>query len=368
MSYTDDHIALLALHLTTGIGSVLTRALVSYLGSPSAVFSADKRQLMALPGFSDYRCQQVLKGTNLKKAEKILTKLQSSSVGISSYLDKQYPQRLKNHMDSPLFLFHRLSVDLNQLKTVGIVGTRMPTEYGRMMCQSLVRDLKPYGPLIVSGLAYGIDGAAHNAAVQNNLPTVAVLGSGIDRLYPEDHVPLVEKMLENGGVLSEFLPGTAPDRENFPRRNRIIAALSDVLIVVQSAAKGGSMITAEYANNYSKDVFAVPGKLTDEMSKGCHLLIKSHKAHLLESVKDIAYIMRWDKKYVQSALAFENTLSEMEKKVLNTIRQQPDCGVDRLVLELGLPLPQTAAILLNLEIRGLINSLPGKKYILAQNL
>jgi DNA processing protein len=254
----------------------------------------------------------------------------------------------------------------DDLKTVAIVGTRSPSEYGKMMTDKIVADLKPFNVNIISGLAYGIDTIAHQACVNNKINTIAVLGQGLKNIYPAQNRTLAKRIMDHGSLISEFPFNTQPDRENFPRRNRIIAGMSDAIIVVESAAKGGSIITANYGNDYFKDVFAIPGKIGDKKSEGCNKLIKQNKAHLLESVADIAYIMNWEKddpKPKQMTLALD--LDDDERRIVAFMKEEQVTNIDQMHYALELSLSNLSSSLLNLEFKGIVRSLPGKKYNLA---
>jgi len=226
--------------------------------------------------------------------------------------------------------------------------------------------LQQYNCTIVSGLAYGVDTTAHRQAVACEMPTLGVLGNGMNTLYPAANRKLASKMLDKGGIISEYPMDTKPDKENFPKRNRVIAGMSDVVVIIESARKGGSMITAEYANNYNKDVFAFPGRTNDEYSEGCNHLIKAHKAHLCTSAEDIAYIMRWDKQAEPKQLELIVDLPEEEQQLLKIIKDNPNIGLDSLHYKTKLPLANITTMLLNLEFKGIVKSLPGKKYILSR--
>ena len=261
-------------------------------------------------------------------------------------------------------MYSKGTVDYNNQRVISIVGTRKATDYGKDFCNELIKDLVPHNPLIVSGLAYGIDVCAHKAALQHNLPTIGVLAHGLDRLYPAQHKSVASQMLDNGALLSDFKSGTKPDRENFPKRNRIVAGMSDLTIVIESSKKGGSLITAHIANDYNRDVFALPGRIGDSQSEGCNNLIKSHKAALIQSAKDIEYVMGWEvqKKNtpIQTQLFVELT---PEQKTLTAILSKQDkIGIDKLSLLAKMPMSQTTSLLLNLEFDGVVKSLPGKLY------
>jgi DNA processing protein len=260
-------------------------------------------------------------------------------------------------------------MDLNVPRVVSIVGTRKPTDYGREFTEKLVKELVQCDVLVLSGLAYGIDITAHRAALQNELQTVAVVAHGMDEVYPGTHRSVAEKMMRHGGMLSEYMSDTNPDKENFPSRNRIVAGMSDAIIVIETALKGGSMITANLGNDYNRDVFALPGKITDEASIGCNRLIRSNRAALMESPQDFIEAMGWqpskkDKnKSIQPQLFVD--LDETEMKLINLIKSNGNTGIDLLSVESGITMSQLSALLLNLEFKGAVRSLPGKIYTLA---
>jgi len=358
----------IALKQTPQIGPVTARSLISYCGGIEQVFKASKKQLLKAPGVGE-KTVDFLKSeegfeVGLAQAEKELSLLEKHDIKVLFYTDAGYPQRLKHYTDSPILIYYKGSADLNHPRIVGIVGTRKPTPHGISICEELVEGLLPYNALVISGLAYGIDITAHKKSVEVNIPTIGVMGHGFKTVYPQAHRKTAHQMLENGGLISEFTYETAIAREHFPMRNRIIAGMSDALIVVETAQSGGSMITAHLANGYNKDVFAVPGRLKDKASKGCNHLIKTHKAALIESAEDIAYIMRWsaDKEGRQTNLFVE--LSEVEKQIMGIIETKEEVAIDLLSYEANLPPSKMAAILLELEFKGVVKSLPGKKYIL----
>ena len=271
---------------------------------------------------------------------------------------------MSQYEDAPLLLYIKGDSDLNPARTVSIVGTRKPTTYGKAMTENIVKGLIDYEVQIISGLAYGVDSLTHHTCVNNKMDNIAVMGTGLDKIYPAVNRSLAEKICHKGALLTEFPIATNPDRENFPMRNRIIAAMSDVVIVIQSAAQGGSLITAEFANAYYKDVFAVPGRVNDDMSIGCNKLIKSNKAHLLESIDDVAYIMRWDANRNDEKKQAElfQTLSPEEESIVNILRQHEEIAIDRLHHLSKMNLSDLAAHLLTLEFNNIVTALPGKKY------
>ena len=361
----EDLIYKLALTLIPGVGSVNGKSLVAYCGGVKAVFMEKKRALLKIPGIGEQTINAIANHNVFGRAEEELAFIEKNKITPLFYLDKEYPIRIKQCHDSPLMLFYKGTSELNAPKVVAMVGTRKATEYGRDMCRKIIEGLVEQNVLIVSGLAYGIDTWSHKAALDNKLETIGVLGHGLDRIYPYANRALAEKMTESGGLLCEYMSNTMPDRENFPMRNRIIAGISDAVIVVEAGASGGALITAEIANSYNRDVFAVPGRLGDPHSEGCNKLIKINKAALIQSAKDISYLLNWNdendkKKSVQRQLFLD--LSPDEELIVNTLREKGDMEVDTLLLETQLMPAKAASVLLNLEFEGVIRCLPGKVY------
>ena len=357
----------IALTMVPDVGPVMAKLLISYCGSAEAVFNASKKELLKIPGVGPKTVDKLLVSDTFERAEKQMEYLSNHSGNAVVFHSDEYPQRLKHFESSPLVLYYKGKMNLNHKRTVAIIGTRKPTEQGKINCEKLIEGLKDYDVQIISGLAFGIDTCAHKKSVETNTETIGVMGHGLDILYPAENRKLVNNMISNGGILTEFPINTRPDRENFPMRNRIIASMSDVVIVVESKRKGGSIITAEFANSYNKDVFAIPGRTTDEASEGCNKLIKQHKANLLESAADIGYIMRWDEidktRVVQKSLFIE--FNEQEQKLVDILKERDSVTIDELSHVLNLPPSNLANMLLNLEFKGAIRSLPGKKYILS---
>ena len=359
----------LALTFTKNIGDHLAKVLVSYCGSAEAVFTTSAKKLMQIPGINIKTIEQLNFDEALQRAEKELRFVEKNNIQVIFYTDAAYPKRLKNCADSPALLYYKGNADLNHARIISIVGTRTPTEYGRQLCHNLVEDLEPYNVLIVSGLAYGIDVAAHKECLNRNIPTVGVFGHGLDRMYPAQNRSVADKMLENGGLLTDFSSGTLPAREHFPRRNRIVAGISDATVVIEANIKSGTLITAEIANSYNRDVFAFPGRINDEFSEGCNFLIRNNKAALLTSGADLAYILGWEKassdKPAKAQLALPIDLPTGERIIFEAIQQNAGVlGIDDLAAQTNLPLSQLAMNLLNLEMQGYVRSLPGKTYAL----
>jgi len=302
----------------------------------------------------------------LAKAEKETDFIFRHRINYSFYLDDGYPTRLKNCPDSPVIFFYKGDVDFEHPKIVSIVGTRQATQYGKDLCNRIVDDLckRNHNPIIISGLAFGIDICAHRAALRNSLPTIAVLGHGMSQIYPAAHAAAAREIIGHGALLTEFLSDSPIDKHNFVRRNRLIAGLSDLTIVVESRIRGGALITADIANSYNRDVFAFPGRLTDECSAGCNWLVKTNKASLLQSVDDIEYLMGWDnqpKSPVQQEL-FPEEISVEEKNILRILKENGETAIDNLGVALQMPVSKISTLLLNLELAGLVHSLPGKVY------
>ena len=357
----------LALACNPGIGSVTGRALLNHFGTAEAVFKAKKSHLMSLSGIGEKTADLILSKKGFDRAEQEQKFIDKYKIKPLFFANDDYPSRLKNCYDAPLLVYFKGEADLNAAKIISIVGTRNATSYGKELCQQLIGGLKPHNVLVVSGLAYGIDIMAHKACLKENIPTIAALGHGLDRIYPALHRPQAEKMLENGGLITEFPSGTNPDRENFPKRNRIIAGIADATIVVEAGIKGGALITAEIANSYNRDVFAFPGRVTDDFSAGCNYLVKTNRAHLISGVKDLEYILGWTentlKKIQQTSLRLN--LSVDEKKVTDILNEKGLTGIDSLALAIKLPQSKLAITILGLEMQGIIVALPGKMYKLA---
>lgn len=368
----QSRLSLLALHFIPGIGDHIIRQLVSYCGSPEKVFTTPRGKLLKIPGVGGITANAIAKESPFKKAEQEVLKAEKHDVQLIFYIDKLYPSRLKTINDSPTLLYTKGKMNLENPKTVGIVGTRRATDYGKICIEELIAGLLPHDVLIVSGLAYGIDIWAHKESIQKNLATVGVLGSGIDVMYPAQHKETAIKMEQNGGIITENPFGTKPDAHNFPARNRIIAGLSDALVVIEAGERGGALITAEIANSYNKDVFAFPGNIGRSYSIGCNNLIKANKANLITSIKDLEYIMNWDpsdnqKKETKQSQSLEG-LTDAEMVIMNTLLDNGGVLViDDLSWKTNFPLSQLASTLLGLEFKGAVSSLPGKRYKVAKS-
>lgn len=356
----------IALTKIQGIGPKLSRLLLAYSGSVEGVFSNSKKQLMSIPGIGEIVANAILSKSFLKDAEEELKFIQKHNIDVLWIEDKAYPHRLKNCEDAPVLLYHKGNGTLNPSKTVSIVGTRNATSYGKKICEDFIQQLKELDVQIISGLAYGIDIHAHRNALKQNLSTVAVLGHGLDRIYPAAHRETASKLIEQGGLLTEFPSGTNPDRQNFPMRNRIIAGLSDVTVVVEAASKGGALITAEIANTYNRDVCAFPGGIDQEYSAGCNYLIKTNRAHLIRHADDLCYLMNWYKeetnKTSKQLSLLPESLSKDQTKIFNYLKEQEQATIDEISMHCDWPQSKLAIILLEMEMRGYLLSLPGKVF------
>jgi DNA processing protein len=355
----------LALTLVPNIGDVQSKILVQHFGSAAAIFKAKSSTLEKIEGIGPLRAGSIRAFQDFHQAEAEMAFIEKFKVQTLFLTDANYPKRLLNCYDSPTLLFYKGTADLNASKVVGVVGTRSCSDYGRAFTEKLVEDLAAAGIVVVSGLAYGIDAAAHKAALRHGAPTVGVVGHGLDKIYPSAHASLAKEMVkEGGGILTEFFSGTQPDKHNFPLRNRVVAGLCDATVVVETAVKGGSIITAKLADAYNRDVFAVPGRTTDKNSAGCHYLIRNNKAILLTEAPELLEVMGWQetntKPKKQRELFIE--LTPDERKVVGLLGEKDLTPIDEINLRSGLNSSAVAAAILNLELQNVVTSLPGKLY------
>jgi DNA processing protein len=367
MPNTQAKLYQIALTLIPKIGDVLVRQLISYCGSAEQAFKTPISKLVKIPNIGQVIAQKMQDKSVLENAWKIIQEADKQEVELLYYTDKNYPNRLKHLYDSPVLMYYKGKADLNAQKTVAIVGTRQSTEYGKHVTEQIVSELSSYNPLIISGLAYGIDIVAHKSCLKNSVPTIGVMASGIDLIYPYQHKSTSIQMQEIGGVLTEQTFGTQPDPRFFPQRNRIIAGMADVTIVVEAATKGGALITAEYANNYHRDVFAVPGQIGKSFSEGCNKLIKENKAQIFTSIKDIVEALNWDlegheKTKNQIAEIDLSNFTEEESAVMALLHKNQEMHIDDLAWQSQIHVAKLSSLLLNLEFQGYIRSLVGKKY------
>jgi DNA processing protein len=364
-SFMEDLIYKIALTLIPGIGNINGKNLIAYCGGVEAVFLERKHAMLRIPGIGEQTVNAILNHRLYDRAEAELGFMEKYKIKPLFYLDQDYPSRLKHCNDGPLLLYFKGTSDLNNPKVVAFVGTRKATEYGREMCWKIMDGLRDQDILIISGLAYGIDTWSHKAALDNKLETIGVLGHGLDRIYPYSNRSLAEKMIHSGGLITEFTSMTKPDRENFPMRNRIIAGMSDAVVVVEAGLQGGALITADLANSYNRDVFAVPGRIGDPHSEGCNNLIKTNRAALIQSADDIRYLLNWDQSTVMQSSSQRQLFIQMsndEEAIVELLRNDGEQTIDILMIKLGLLPSQAATALLRLEFEGIIRCLPGKVY------
>jgi DNA processing protein len=360
----DPLVLRLALLLVPGVGDVLIRSLVRSCGSPEAVFLEKKRQLALIPGVGERIAAAVAGFSDWDRAEEELRFIRDNHIRALFFTDPDYPRRLLHCPDAPAMLFVRGPADLNAGRMLGVVGTRQSTPYGQQMTESLIDKLKECQCTVVSGLAFGIDIRAHRSALQSGLCTVAAVAHGLDRVYPAQHRTTARSMVEAGGALiSDQFHGTRLSPELFPRRNRIIAGLCDALVVVESRASGGAIITADIANSYSREVFAFPGRVGDLSSEGCLALIRTHRAALISSGDELAEAMGWVPRDAKqpAQLALFPEFNPEERAVWDALGTET-VHADTLLQTSGLSSGRLSLLLLDMEMKGWVQSMPGKRY------
>ena len=372
---SDELLFQLGITLINGVGDVTAKNLIAYCGSAEAVFKVKKEHLLKIPGIAEITAERLMANVKnkeiLKRAEEEIRFIEENNVQPLFFTSENYPQRLKYCHDSPIMLYFKGNTDLNAEKIISVVGTRTPTRYGSKLVEDFISELKDSGILIISGLAYGIDLAAHEASLQNGLDTVGVLAHGLDTLYPSVHYNTAQKMLKQGGLLTDYMSRTNPDKENFPSRNRVVAGMCDAVVVIESKLKGGSLITAEIANSYNKDVFAFPGRVNDDCSGGCNAFIKRNKAVMIEHAADMLYCMGWEEKTTlrlrsgskgSKQIPLPLNLNEKEQQLVAILKEKENVHVDEICHSIQLSMSEVAGILLQLEFSNVIRSLPGKLY------
>lgn len=355
----------LALTLVPNIGDVHAKTLVQQFGDASSIFKARQSTLEKIEGIGEVRARAIKNFTDFHLAETEVNFIEKYKIRTLFLTDPDYPKRLQNCYDSPTLLFYKGAADLNASRIVAIVGTRNNTEYGKAFTEKLIHDLASQNIIIVSGLAFGIDAIAHKAALKQGLPTIGVVGHGLSKIYPSQHAGLAKEMLaEGGGILTEFFHNIKPDKHNFPLRNRIVAGISDATILIETAVKGGSMITAKLADGYNRDVFAVPGRTTDKVSAGCNHLIKYSKAILLTDAEELLDVLGWKetKPKAKSQRELFIELTPEEELVIKILRQKEMAHIDEINIGSGLSSSAVAAAILSLELQNVLQSLPGKMY------
>lgn len=351
----------LALTQVEGIGDITAKKLLQHFGSAEETFKANKTTLAKIDGIGKNTIQN-LKNTNcFKIAESELHFIEKENIATLYFQDEKYPEKLKHCFDAPIVLFQSGNIDVSKPKIISIVGTRNITTYGTDFTKKFIEELAPLNPTVISGFAYGVDIVAHQAAIEHNLQTIGVLAHGLNQIYPKNHKKYMSKMEQNGGFLTEFWTHSKPDRENFVKRNRIVAGMSEATIVIESAEKGGSLITAQIANDYNREVFAVPGRTTDKYSQGCHNLIKTQRAQLITSAADLVYLLNWEVKKKEKTIQKQLfvTLDETEQKVYDFLLKHNE-HLDIISIECDIPIFKLSGVLLNMELKGVIKPLPGK--------
>lgn len=365
---TADPTALIALTMLQGVGDVLARALLQYFGTAEEVFTSHRRVLEKIPGIGEYTARRIDEGKNeaLKRAEKEVSFIEKKNVRLYAITEHDYPKRLRECQDAPVVFYYKGKANLNATKIISIVGTRRATDYGRMLTERLVRELAEAYPalLIVSGLAYGIDICSHRSALKNGLSTVGVLAHGLDRIYPAEHRNTAAEMLEQGGLLTDFSSETNPDRENFLKRNRLIAGLSDTTVVVESAERGGALVTADIACSYGRDVYAFPGRPTDEYSAGCNRMIQTNKAGLITSGQDLIRALCWDTDTTGLSVKgqLKLKLEKPDHPIVKILADRGEMQINDLAMAIDLPVYQVTPMLFELELAGHVIALPGGMY------
>ncbi len=356
----------IALTLLPKVGDVSAKKLIAYCGGAEAVFKEPKKNLLLIPGIGSVIANSIVSQDLLSVAEFEMTFMDQNNIKPIYFLDDDYSFRLKQCGDAPILLYTQGTIDLNAKKIISIVGTRRATDYGKHSTERLIEGLSDFDDvLVVSGLAYGIDIAAHKACLKYNVPTLAVLAHGLDRIYPQLHSQVSKEIQKQGGLISDFMSGTPPNRENFPKRNRIIAGLADATLVVEARKKGGALITADIANSYSRDVFAVPGRVGDKNSEGCNNLIRRNQAALVQSSVDIGYLMNWDKEVPKNEgkqVSLFLDLDKDEQEVMGILASKEKLNLDLIALHAKLSIPRIMQVLLQLELKGFVRTLPGNLY------
>ncbi|MFM7194141.1 MAG: DNA-processing protein DprA [Bacteroidota bacterium] len=354
----------MALRFVPGVGDQLLRTLVDYFGSAGEVFRQPAGRLTRLSGIGEHTARAIKSGNARGSAEEEFKKAEKHQTRIVFYHEPAFPLRLQGIADAPCVLYIRGHLNLNRERFLGIVGTRKATDYGRRFTDAFIRDLVPYQPVVLSGLAYGIDIRAHQAALEAGLPTVAVIGSGMDRIYPWAHADTAMKMLGNGALVTEQRFGAQPDAHHFPARNRIIAGLCDALVVVEASEKGGALITADIAASYNRDIFAVPGNVDQSSSAGCNKLIRNQQAQLITAARELEFHLNWSAGATERGLSNPEPVSSdpVERLVMNALNNTKGLHIDELQAATELQAGTLATCLLQLELNGKIKALPGRVY------
>ena len=361
----NDLLNTLALQHVRNIGDITAKKLISHCGSAEAVLKEKKQNLLKIDGIGSVILGDLFETNHLKSAEKEIEFIKENNLKALYFKGESYPEKLKHCIDGPILLFQSGNINLKQQRIISIVGARKITTNGIAFCEKLVETLTPYNPIIVSGFAYGTDITAHKMALKQDLQTIGCLAHGLNQIYPKVHKKYMVDVEKHGGFLTDFWSNDSFDRNNFLKRNRVIAGLSEATIVIESAEKGGSLVTADIANSYNRDVFAVPGRITDSQSVGCNNLIKHQKAHMLSNPLDVPYILNWElekgeKPNIQKQLFVD--LDDNEKSIYNYLKENDKQLLDVIAINCNMPIFRVASILLTMELKGVIRPLPGKLF------
>lgn len=360
----NELIQTLALQKASKIGDITAKKLIHHCGSVEALFSEKKSRLQRIDGIGSFMLADLFNKQNLKDAELELKFIKEHNIKWHYFLDDSYPERLKHCIDGPILLFQTGNINIKAQPIISIVGTRNITRQGIQFCRTIIEFLSPFNPIVVSGFAYGTDITAQKEAIAHNLQTIGCLAHGLNQIYPQIHSQYVDQVKSHGGFYSDFWSTDDFERQNFLKRNRIIAGLSEATVIIESAEKGGSLVTADLANSYNREVFAVPGRVNDPQSVGCNNLIKFQRAHLLSNPADIPYILNWhlesDKKPIQKSLFVE--LDKEEKLVFKVLKEYDQPQLDLIAIQTEIPTYKVVSILLNMELKGVVRPLPGKLF------
>lgn len=363
----NEIIAWLRLQAVRNVGDITAKKLIAHYGSPSAVFTDEMRKLLRIHGIGNTILKELYAPSYLKQAEQELKFLQQEDISICNFNSEDYPKFLKHCVDGPILLFKKGKINLNGRKILSIVGTRNITRYGRVFCEEFISEIAPMNPVIVSGFAYGVDITVQRLAMEHGLQTIGCLAHGLNQIYPKSHAKYMRAVMDHGGFITEFWSTSKPDRENFLKRNRIIAGMSEATLVIESAEKGGSLVTADIANGYNREVFAVPGRYTDKYSQGCNDLVKQQKAHMLTSAAELVYLMGWELQEakretptIQKKLFVE--LEFTEKSIYSYLELCGKQELDSIALECNLSVSKASSALLAMEMKGVVRPLPGKSF------
>lgn len=350
----------IALTMVPTIGPVLQKKLLDHYSNAADIFKASITALCQIEGIGEWTASKIIGWNDFNRVDEEINFIQKHSIQPLIIGDDFYPQRLMNCHDAPTVLYYKGNAILNQQKIISIIGTRTNSQYGKAVTEKLIEQL-PSNTLVISGLAFGIDAIAHRSALKNNQNTIGVIAHGLDNLYPRAHRSLAKEMVQQGGLLTEFNRNTPTDKYNFPRRNRIVAGMSDATIVIETAVKGGSMITADLAFQYNRELFAVPGKINDPKSSGCLKLIQENKAIVYSSPDHLLDTLNWKvhKEPNKKQLELFESLSEEEKTVIDLLHKESTISMEELFLKTGFNAGKMAGIMLHLELQHMVQIIPG---------